>query len=134
MTQPSAAVVVRAVVGQDEIDLVRQRLEHVDVRMTHQLWDVVRVNVVREVPAARDQLPSAALSTEGGGTIASDPRDQKGTKSLASVFQFDLELPDNARQFYFGTRVYVRFDHKSEPLGSQWYRRLRQLFLARFNV
>ena len=133
VTRPSASV-VRAVVGQDEIELVRERLERVDVRMTHQLWDVVRVNLIREVPGAMDQLPSPALGTEGGGNLASDPRDQKGGKALASVFQFDLELPPYAQQFHFGTRVYVRFDHKPEPLASQWYRRLRQLFLARFNV
>lgn len=133
VVQPSATL-VRAVVGQDEIELVRERLLHVDVRMSHRPDEVVRVKVLREVPAAKDQLPSAALGTEGGGNLASDPRDQKGGKSLASVFQFDLELPAYAQQFHFGTRVYVRFDHTPEPLAAQWTRRLRQLFLARFNV
>ena len=129
-----AATLVRVVVGQDDIDLVRQRLVHADVRLANQMWMVTRVSLVREAPAAKDQLPSAALGTEGGGTLASDPRDQKGGKALASVFQFDLELPTDAQQSYFGTRAYVRFDHLAEPLAAQWYRRLRQLFLARFHV
>ena len=34
----------------------------------------------------------------------------------------------------FGERVHVRFDHGGEPLASQAYRRVRQLFLSRFNV
>jgi putative peptide zinc metalloprotease protein len=133
VVRPSATL-VRAVVGQDEIELVRERLERVDVRIASQPGEVVPVGVVREVPAARDQLPSPALGTEGGGSIASDPRDQKGARSLASLFQFDLELPPYAQQFHFGTRVHVRFVHTPEPLAMQWYRRLRQLFLARFNV
>jgi len=33
-----------------------------------------------------------------------------------------------------GSRVYVRFDHGREPLGWQWFRRIRQLFLRRLNV
>ena len=33
-----------------------------------------------------------------------------------------------------GGRVYIRFDHGLEPLGMQWYRRIRQLFLSRFHV
>jgi hypothetical protein len=34
----------------------------------------------------------------------------------------------------YGGRAYVRFTHESEPLAAQWYRRLRQAFLQRFNV
>jgi putative peptide zinc metalloprotease protein len=124
VVRPSATL-VRVVVGQDDIELVRERLEHVDVRLSSQMWEQIRVNIVRQVPAAKDQLPSAALGTEGGGTLMSDPRDQKGGKSMASVFQFDLELPEHAQQFQFGTRAYVRFDHKPEPLVAQWYRRIR---------
>jgi putative peptide zinc metalloprotease protein len=74
------------------------------------------------------------LSSEGGGTIAADPRDPRGGKALTSSFQFDLELPSAARKAAFGGRAYVRFVHQPEPLAQQWYRRLRQVFLARFNV
>jgi putative peptide zinc metalloprotease protein len=133
VVEPSATL-VRAIVGQDDIELVRDHLKRVEVRLSDQLADIITVRLAREVPAAKDQLPSAALTTEGGGTLPSDPRDQKGVKSIASVFQFDLELPPEAQQFHFGTRAYVRFEHSPEPLASQWYRRVRQLFLARFNV
>ena len=33
-----------------------------------------------------------------------------------------------------GGRVYVRFDHGQRSLASRWYRSVRQLFLARFDV
>ena len=90
--------------------------------------------MVREVPAARDELPSTALSSHGGGVIAADPRDPKGGKAMMSTFQFDLELPREARGATYGGRAYVRFVLRPEPLAVQWYRRVRQAFLARFNV
>ena len=31
-------------------------------------------------------------------------------------------------------RAFLRFDHGHAPLGQQWYRQLRQLFLARFDL
>ena len=33
-----------------------------------------------------------------------------------------------------GGRAYVRFDHGSAPLASQWYEEVRRLFLSRFNA
>jgi putative peptide zinc metalloprotease protein len=89
---------------------------------------------MREAPGGVTDLPSAALSPGGGGKIPTDPSDQSGLKALGRVFLFDLSLPDGTLASAFGERVYVRFDHLSEPLASQWYRRLRQLFLSRFNV
>jgi putative peptide zinc metalloprotease protein len=43
-------------------------------------------------------------------------------------------LPPDAAHANFGSRVLVRFDHGREALALQWYRRLRQLFLARFET
>ena len=126
--------VVRAVVSQDDVDLVRNRLLRVDVRLAERVADVHPAAVVREVPAARDRLPSTALSSEGGGVIAADPRDPKGGKALASTFQFDLELPPQLPSVSYGGRVYVRFVLRPEPLATQWYRRIRQVFLAQFHV
>jgi putative peptide zinc metalloprotease protein len=45
-----------------------------------------------------------------------------------------VELPVEAANTNFGSRVLVRFDHGQEPLAWQWYRRLRQLFLSRFEA
>ncbi|MDB5856873.1 MAG: hypothetical protein JWQ76_562 [Ramlibacter sp.] len=129
-----ARTLVRAVVSQDDIEVVRAGVVRADVRLADQLSVVHPAKLVREVPAARDQLPSAALTSEGGGTIAADPRDPHGGRALASSFQFDLELPPDVRSASYGGRAYVRFTHPSEPLAAQWYRRLRQAFLERFNV
>lgn len=126
--------IVRVVVSQDDVDLVRGGLQQVDVRPAERMESVYPAKLVREVPSARDHLPSPALSVEGGGIIPADPHDPKSGKTLASTFQFDLELPGDAPTFAYGGRAYVRFSLEPEPLALQWYRRIRQVFLAQFHV
>ena len=104
------------------------------MKVADRLAQTYPARILREVPGGHDQLPSKALATAGGGPHATDPRDTHGLKSLQRLFQFDLELPEEIGRVEVGTRVYVRFHHHAEPLGEQWARRLRQLFLARFNV
>lgn len=126
--------VVRAVVSQDDIALVRNHLAGVEVKIADRLDETWTARLVREVPGGQDQLPSKALSLEGGGIHGTDPRDPDGLRSLERLFQFDLELPEGVGELQLGTRVHVRFRHEPEPLASQWGRRLRQLFLSRFHV
>ena len=89
---------------------------------------------MRAVPAGAKELPSRALAIEGGGHVPLDPREPKGNRALNRLFQFDIEFTGHETVKLFGERVYVRFEHESEALGRQWYRSIRQLFLARFNV
>ncbi|HEX7811318.1 MAG TPA: HlyD family efflux transporter periplasmic adaptor subunit [Burkholderiales bacterium] len=122
----------RVIVLQQDIDLVRNRTRAVEVRFTEKLDEVVTASVRREVPAATAALPNLALSLEGGGKIALDPR-EKNAKALQKHFDFELGLPVR-ENVHIGSRVYVRFDHGSEPLARQWYRSLRQVFLKQLNV
>lgn len=126
--------VVRVAVSQADIALVRDRLQGVRVKIADRLDETFSARVVREVPAGDGRLPTKALSLEGGGPFGTDPRDPDGLRTLKRVFQLDLELPKAAGDLQLGTRVYVRFSHLAEPLALQWGRRLRQLFLARFDV
>ena len=94
-----------------------------------------RREIIREVPAGRDDLPSKALGGAGGGALAVDPGDPHGTKTLQRVFQVDIELPEDvAAAAAFGSRAYVRFNHDWEPAGQQIWRRVRQLLLSRLQV
>ena len=131
---PAFSNIVRVVVPQDDIELVRNSLRGVSVKLTGRVWETSSARLVREVPAGSSELPSKALSTAGGGSFAVDPGDRESRKTLQRYFQYDIELPPEATTTAFGSRVYVRFEHESEPLGFQLFRRLRQLFLARLNV
>lgn len=125
---------VRAVVTQDEVDLIRNRTERVDLRSTERFGEVIPARLAREVPSASLKLPSVALGTTGGGRIPIDPRDPNGEQALEKVFQFDLIAAGNRLPKHIGSRVYVRFDHGWEPIGWTWYRALRRLFLRHFDL
>jgi putative peptide zinc metalloprotease protein len=123
---------VRVVVAQQDIGLIRERTDEVWVRLTEQLDKPIKASVTRVIPAAMNRLPSAVLGTQGGGSVAVDPNDKEGLRALDRVFHLELVIPATVPRI--GGRVHVLFDHGSEPLAQQAYRRIRQLFLGRFNA
>jgi len=129
-----STLTARVVVSQAEIDLVRYRVQGVAVRLAERLDTAIPATIIREVPGATEQLPSLALASQGGGSIATDPFDTKNVKALQKLFQFDLALPASAGVVNVGGRVYVRFDHGWEPLLQRWYQYIRRLFLAKFSI
>lgn len=131
VTGPSR--LVRTAVTQDDMDLIRSRLRGAQVRFNNSMADVHNARLHRQVPAGEFDLVSAALGTQGGGEVAVDPS-QRGNRSLARVFDVEIQLDEPSPLSVFGDRVYVRFDLGPAPLGWQWFLRLRQLFLARLNV
>lgn len=126
--------IVRVVVPQERIGLVKEQTRGVQVRMAERIAQVYPARVLRQVPAATEKLPSMALGLPGGGEVPVDPEDDEGTKAFKSVFQLDLELPREVGMRNIGERVYVRFDHGRVPLAEQWYHAARQLLLKRFGV
>lgn len=129
-TQP----LVRVVVPQDATDQVRVESDRVRLQVLDRGHVIHTGRIVREVPAGDEYLPSRALAIEGGGTIATDPRDTKGPKALQRMFQFDIILDDAPHFSTYGQRAVVRFEHAPRPLAVQWYRAVRLLFLSRFSV
>ncbi len=129
-----SSVAARVVLPQTAVDMVRRHTEAVEVRFANRPGETITAKLGSEVPSATDQLPSRVLGSQGGGTIAVDARDAEGLKAMESVFQLDIELPPRPVGGYLASRVHVRFSHGAEPLASQWYRGLRQLFLARLQL
>ena len=119
--------------AQDDVDLVRRRTERVEVKLAGRIYETYRAEIRREVPAASNKLTNLALSSIGGGSAPVDPREGKEPKTLASWFEFELEMPET-RTFVLGEHVYVRFEHGSEPLAWRAYRTVRQLFMRQFVV
>lgn len=126
--------IARVVVPQHAIDQVRSRTDNITIRHPERLDTASQARLVRVQPSATDEIPSPALARQGGGTVAVDPTDSSGVKAFNSFFLVDIEFPTDKRTLNVGGRVFVRFDHGFEPLASQWFRSLRQLFMERFNV
>jgi putative peptide zinc metalloprotease protein len=126
--------VVRVVIPQVKVDLVRQRTTNVMLRFADNLDEIVAGSISREVPGGLQQLPSMTLSTAGGGKIVLDPSTGSQMKTFDKMFQFDIEPEILRPSILIGARVYTKFHHGYEPLAFQWYRNIRQLFLKRFNV
>lgn len=124
---------VRVVVTQGDAELVRGATRELALRRAHRPGEVITGRVLRELPAGSSELPSRALATGGGGTVAVDPRDDKGVRGLQRSFQLEVALPPDGLALY-GGRVHVRFEHPPEPLAAQLWRPLRQLLLGRFQV
>ncbi|MET0485497.1 MAG: hypothetical protein ABW216_07360 [Candidatus Rokuibacteriota bacterium] len=127
-------VVVRAVVRQEEIERIGHGTTAVQVRLAERLDQLLPARIRRIVPAAAERLPGAALGTEGGGRVLTDPRDSSALTALHKFFELDLEVSTGRPLLNAGGRAYVRFDHGRRPLAQQWYREVRQLFLGQFNV
>lgn len=129
---------VRVLVPQHRISLVRQQTESVTVRAADQIGQELNARVSREVPRASQDLPSAALSFEGGGEIAINPNQRSNSDGSLSAFQrwfqLDIEIDRPEDEIGLGERVYARFMHGYESLGIQIYRSVRQTFLSKFNV
>jgi putative peptide zinc metalloprotease protein len=124
---------VRVLVSQDDVDLVRSRTTAVEVKLAGRVGESHRATLKREVPAASSRLPNPALSTGGGGVVATDPRQPDTPTALGRWFEFELELPGKPTHA-LGQRAYVRFEHGWEPLAWRIGRAVRQLFMRRFAV
>jgi len=125
---------VRMAVSQDHIGQLRQSVVDIKIRFANRPGKEFAAAIIRQAPEATNRLPSAALATSGGGRFIVKPDKSGGLISSEKVFLVDLKPEFEGQEIPLGTRAYVRIDHGSEALASQWYRRLRQVFLRQFNV
>jgi putative peptide zinc metalloprotease protein len=129
-----APMTVRVAVPEDDAALVRSATRGVKVQLADRRGESIDAVITRKVPGGSNRLPSPVLGKQGGGRIDIDPRDPENTTTFSRVFEYDLLLPQDIERAPAGTRVHVRFDHGHRPLGYQWYRRMRQVFLGRFGI
>ncbi|MCK9362415.1 MAG: efflux RND transporter periplasmic adaptor subunit [Syntrophales bacterium] len=124
---------VRVVIPQADVDRVRSNVRSVKLRLAEAPSVEIASELIREVPAASSNLPSFALSLQGGGAIALDPEAGNVPKSFENYFHFDLRMPVRTA-LRIGERVYVRFEHDPESLMRRGYRAIRHLFLRTFDI
>lgn len=130
---PAQEPVIRVVVTEDQADLVRRRLQGIDIRFVEDIDTVIEAKKLQEVPTLTNSLPTLALSTAGGGKNVVDPTAKQDLRVLENLLHLEISV-DLPPKNMIGGRVYVRFDHGNEALASRIYRSVRQVFLKTFNV
>lgn len=123
---------VRAVAPQYLADLLQDRLAGAQLRLI--TGEAGRGEVLRLSPAATRRLPAPALARDGGGSIATDPTDAEGLRTLDGIMELDLSLPESMAGAPFGARVLVKLEFGSEPLGYRMGRAVRRVFLRHFGT
>jgi putative peptide zinc metalloprotease protein len=131
---PNGGPVIRVLVGQEDVDLVRRRTQGVSVRFLERPLESYPAAMKAEAPGAIAMLPSEVLGPAGGGAWVTDPTDSDHRRLLRKAFQFDVVTNQTAPAEAIGGRVSVRFDHGAQPLAASVSRWIRQLFLRHLNV
>ncbi len=126
--------IVRLVVRQQDVDLIRYNTRDVQLRFAGNLEAVRPARLIADAPSAVNRLPDIALSAQHGGKILTDPADGSGLTPLQEVFQFDVTLEGEQVRVPAGLRAYVRFGHGNEPVAWRMLRSARQLLLATLDV
>jgi len=70
-----------------------------------------------EAPGAIEKLPSDVMSSAGGGSWVTDPRDSEHRRLLRRAFQFEVVTKSIPLYATIGGRVLVRFHHGAQPVG-----------------
>lgn len=107
--------------------------------LPHDADDTFEGANVREPPAGRKELASAALGFGGGGNVETEADDRTGTigkRPTFTVYIDPVEGPDGERpwELAVGQRVKVRFALPAKPLALQWADRLARAIQGRVNL
>jgi putative peptide zinc metalloprotease protein len=123
--------VIRAVLPQRDVDEVRSRLQGVSVMLDEHPGHVMQARWLREVPAAANQLPQAALADRMGGRVPTRAADKQEWHPAEPTYVFDVQL--DVALTRAGGLARVRMDLAEQPLWVLLMQRMRQLLLKHFS-
>jgi putative peptide zinc metalloprotease protein len=126
---------IRLAFAERKIANIDEHVERIEVRINSVDSGVgVYDSFIRHrSPRASLLVPSAALSTVGGGPHAADPAGD-GRQLLQSIVDFELNWPSAVAPAPIGEHVGVRFVHSSKPLMSRLINTVRRAFMDRQSV
>lgn len=125
-------LIIRTMVPQSRIGLLERYETTAAFKFAENTEHTYEGEIIREMPQSTLRIPSPALGSKGGGTLAVDPEDKSGTTLLKAAFQVDIGFPKDLQVERMGGRVYVRLDHGNLAIGEQLALSFNQLFLKHF--
>jgi putative peptide zinc metalloprotease protein len=128
---PPGAPLVRALVANEDIAVVRAQPGQIEVALAPAGGDAVTAQWLRSVPRASTELITPALGERAGGPIAQDPNDREGRQAKEPRFEVELRLPEGITA-PVGARAWVSFRHGDATLAELTAQFLRRSFLRHF--
>ncbi len=128
---PPGAPLVRALVANEDIAVVRAQPGLIEVALAPAGGDTVAAQWLRSVPRASTELITPALGERAGGPIAQDPNDREGRQAKEPRFEIELRLPEGTTA-PVGARAWVTFAHGNATLAELTTQFLRRSFLRHF--
>ena len=128
---PPGAPLVRALVANEDIAIVRAQPGQIEVALAHAGGDTVAAQWLRSVPRASTELITPALGERAGGPIALDANDRDGRHAQEPRFEVELRLPEGMTA-HVGARAWVSFRHGDATLAELTTQFLRRSFLRHF--
>lgn len=126
---------IRATAGQEVADRLGQVPSKVEIRAKGRPDIALEGTIETILPAGSQRLPSAALGFAAGGSMATSPEDQSGTRTAERFFELHIVLDSTSNvPLISGQRVIVRFESPPKPLMLQWWRTLLQVLQRRFSI
>lgn len=134
--QDPGKLIVSVVVDQVGFGAIQGRTNHVALWPAGDDTAPMDARLLLVHPGGITALPSPALSTEGGGDFPVDPRRPGELRTLANVFQIDVEPVEAVAtdDILIGRHYAVRFQHEPEPIGFQLIAAGRRLLLSHFGI
>ena len=96
---------VRMAVSQDHIGQLREKIVDISIRFASHPWQDFAARILRQSPEATNQLPSAALSTTGGGKFVVTPDQGDDLVTREKIFLVDLQPDFKGQHIPLGTRA-----------------------------
>ena len=125
-----------ALVRQTQADqLFEQDLEHAEIRIAGQASQIVSSTDLSLIPFQQFEIPSLALSINGGGEFVAEPDDAGRLVSKEAFFEIAATLPDVGDIRYFdGAIGQLRIDLEPRSAAWQLRRYLQQLLQQRYLI
>ncbi|MFK7994530.1 MAG: hypothetical protein AB8B87_10360 [Granulosicoccus sp.] len=126
---PSDVRTVRVALNETVASRLDSDVRRVELRVSNSKHGsrVYKSEIISRTPRASREVPSAALSTAGGGQHRADPSGN-GRQVLEPLFDVELSWPESAVVAPVGAHVDVRFVNTPKPLGGRLANAVRRAF------
>ena len=130
---PERPLTVRVVVIETAAEQILSQLQGVRLKPASDRSKELQGYMSSVVPRVSKELPSPVLTVLGGGEIALDPASAEKMEAVENYVTLEVEVPGSAMDYVF-ERFYVRFDLTPASAGERILRKVRQVFIEKFEV